>query len=123
MIDRELAGQFVRQMFDARTEAHVFHLQTKSYSEHKALEQFYEGITDLADSIAENVQGRAGILEYNEVEDDQDEPTDSKQLLINLMTWIKDNRYKITDQSDIQNQIDGVVELISRTYYMIENLK
>ena len=41
----------------SQTQAHVFHLQTGSYAEHKALQGYYEGIDDLVDSLVESYQG------------------------------------------------------------------
>ena len=50
-------------MFLSRTMAHMSHLQTKSYAEHKALNEFYDEIVDLADDLAEAAQGQYGILD------------------------------------------------------------
>ena len=50
-------------MFMSRTLAHMSHLQTKSYAEHKALNKFYDEIVDLADDLAEAAQGQYGILD------------------------------------------------------------
>jgi hypothetical protein len=38
----------------SQTQAHIFHLQTKSYAEHKALQKFYEGVDGLMDSLIES---------------------------------------------------------------------
>ena len=37
----------VSTLLHSQTQVHIFHLQTKSYSEHKALQGYYEGIDDL----------------------------------------------------------------------------
>lgn len=50
-------------MFLSRTMSHMSHLQTKSYAEHKALNEFYDGIVDLVDDLAEAAQGQYGILD------------------------------------------------------------
>ena len=44
-------------MFAGRTVTHIQHLKTKSYAEHKALNEFYDEIIDLADGLAEATQG------------------------------------------------------------------
>ena len=46
----------------SRTQAHVFHLQTPSFAEHKALNDYYNGIVDLVDGFVESYQGKYGIL-------------------------------------------------------------
>jgi hypothetical protein len=56
------AADFVGLFFLARDVTHSVHLNTRSYSKHKALQKFYEGIIDLADSFAEAYQGRHGLI-------------------------------------------------------------
>ena len=50
-------------MFAGRTVTHIQHLKTKSYAEHKALNEFYDEIIDLADGLAEATQGQYGLLD------------------------------------------------------------
>ena len=50
-------------LLHSQTQVHVFHLQTGSYAEHKALQNYYEGIDDLMDSLIESYQGTNGIVE------------------------------------------------------------
>jgi hypothetical protein len=47
------ASDFVGMLFLARDVAHSVHLNTRSFAKHSALQGFYEGIVDLADSFAE----------------------------------------------------------------------
>ena len=49
--------KFISTLFASRTQAHIYHLQTKSYAEHIAIGEFYESITDTIDSIAEMAIG------------------------------------------------------------------
>ena len=50
-------------MFLSRTMSHMAHLKTKSYATHIALNDFYDGIIDLADNLIEAAQGQYGILD------------------------------------------------------------
>lgn len=50
-------------MFLSRTMSHMAHLKTKSYATHIALNEFYDGIIDLADSLIEAAQGQYGVLD------------------------------------------------------------
>jgi hypothetical protein len=45
--------QIIAILFLDRTLTHMEHLRTDSYSKHKALQKFYEGIIELADDLAE----------------------------------------------------------------------
>ena len=50
-------------MFLSRTMSHMAHLKTKSYATHIALNEFYDGIIDLADTLIEAAQGQYGVLD------------------------------------------------------------
>jgi len=56
------ACDFVGTLFLARDVAHSVHLNTRSYSKHKALRGFYDNVIDLADNFAEAYQGRHGLM-------------------------------------------------------------
>ena len=60
---KEAIAKAIGIMFLSRTASHMSHLQTKSYAEHKALDEFYSEIVDLADDLAEAAQGQYGILD------------------------------------------------------------
>lgn len=51
------AQEFVGVLFASRDFAHKRHLASKSFAEHSALGEFYEGIIPLADSFSEAWQG------------------------------------------------------------------
>ena len=50
--------QFIGLLFASRDYAHKAHLNTDSFAAHMALGDFYDGIIDLADSLAETWMGR-----------------------------------------------------------------
>ena len=52
----------VSTLLHSQTQVHIFHLQTKSYSEHKALQNYYEGIDALVDGVIESYQGKYDVL-------------------------------------------------------------
>jgi hypothetical protein len=55
-------ADFVGLLFLGRDVAHSVHLNTRSYSKHKALQKFYDNILDLADNFAEAYQGKYGLI-------------------------------------------------------------
>ena len=115
------AGEFVMRCFHARTLAHVMHLKTRSYAAHKALNEFYDGIVDPVDRIAEAVQGEYGLIEdYPKKFTWFDSPM---ELLTNLLDWIEENRQDVCDDSYCQNIIDEIVALIRSTQYKLTFLK
>jgi len=109
--------------FYARDEAHSAHLATTSYAQHKALNSFYEDIAGLVDDLVESYQGVYGIVE--------DRPNITMPsggmvpILTQLRKWIMANRDSIgvTDDTELQNDIDSIVTLINRTMYKLKNLR
>ena len=111
-------------LLHSQTQVHIFHLQTKSYSEHKALQGYYEGIDALVDGLIESYQGKYDVItQYNSV---KNEDYKSNEQVIKyfkaLDTMIEKNR-KSVKESFIQNQIDTVQELINSTVYKLRFLK
>lgn len=107
-------------LFEARTQAHIFHLQAKSYSSHIALGDYYEGVIDLADSIAENYQGRYEIIKsYPKVSVNSSDPI---KFVEQVRSWIDKNRADCCKESEIQNIIDEVQSLNNSTIYKLKNL-
>jgi hypothetical protein len=108
----------------SRNQAHVFHLQTPSFAEHKALNDFYDGIVPLFDGIIESYQGKYGVMKnYKSFKIEQYK--NSKKTISyfeRLLDIIDENRDSVED-SFIQNQIDTVQELINSTIYKLRFLK
>jgi len=102
----------------------IFHRQTKSYSEHKALNEYYDEIVDLIDGLIESWQGTHGLIKkYKNFE--YMEYVDNKATIAyftELYDIIQKLRQDI-EESWIQNQIDNVCELISTTIYKLTYLK
>lgn len=119
-----IAAEFVMHLFHARTAAHVMHLRALSYAQHKALEDFYDGIVGLADSFAETYQGAYGALLPFEGTP-YFHPTEPMAYLGDLRTWIARNRDMICDKEDsmLQNIIDEIQALVSSTLYKLRFLK
>ena len=122
MHDKKLAGEFVLRCFHARTAAHVLHLQTRSYEEHKALNDFYEEIVPLADSFAETFQGLHGLIEFPPVSY-ANADTKAVELMAYLQAWISQQRKTICADSCCQNLIDEICALVASTTYKLKFLK
>ena len=106
----------IATLLHSRSQAHIFHWQTKSqssFAEHKALQKYYEGIVELIDGIVESYQGKYEIITgYKTVE--MVDYKSTEQLISyfrELDSNIEKNRKGIKE-SYIQNQIDGLQELI-----------
>jgi hypothetical protein len=119
----ETYAKLISFLFHSQTQVHILHLQTTSYSEHKALQKYYEGIDGLIDGLVETHQGKYGVLrgysnypllEYT----DKNQVITYFEALVSKVTSLREN---ITD-SYIQNQIDVVMELLESTLYKLKCL-
>jgi hypothetical protein len=111
-------------LLHSQTQVHIFHLQTKSYSEHKALQGYYEGIDALVDGIIESYQGKYDVVTgYNSIKtEDYKSPEQVIKYFKALDSMVEKNR-KSVKESFLQNQIDTVQELIYSTLYKLRFLK
>jgi glycerophosphoryl diester phosphodiesterase len=113
-------GALMMELMHARTNAHMMHLKTRSYSAHKALGKFYDEIVDLIDSLAEAYQGRHGLINFPEVPFKQE--ADAVMMLKTLRRYIDDNRMMMVQDSELQNIIDEILALMDSTLYKLEFL-
>jgi hypothetical protein len=116
-------AKLISYLFHSRTQTHIFHLQTQSFAEHMALNVYYDGIVPLIDALVESYQGKYGIvkgysnfnlMEYN----------NGQQVIAYLEALSKtvcDVYNSITD-TNIQNLLDGITDLIRSTIYKLQNL-
>lgn len=119
--------EMVSKLFHSETQVHMFHLQTKSqssFAEHMALGGYYDEIGDKLDSLIESYQGK-----YDIVKGYKSYPFDDYKNVEQLISYFKElvdmvttNRKSIKE-SYLQNQIDGIEELIYSTLYKLRNLK
>jgi hypothetical protein len=114
----------VATLLHSQTQVHIFHLQTKTYSEHKALQKYYEGIDGLVDGIVESYQGKYEIITgYKTIKTVDYKSTEQ---VINYFKELDENiekNRKSVKESYIQNQIDTIQELIYSTLYKLKFLK
>ena len=116
--------EMICNILHSRNQAHVFHLQTKSFAEHKALNDYYDGVVGLFDGIVESYQGKYGIIKNFKTFKIEQYRNNKKTISYfeRLLDIIDENRDSVED-SYIQNQIDTVQELINSTVYKLKFLK
>ena len=116
-------ADFIGTLFLARDVAHSVHLNTRSFSKHKALNIFYERVLDATDNFAETYQGRHGLIGPITLM--------SAKKTSNIIAFLEDSladiermRYEFIDESDsaLQNLIDVIVEVYLRTLYKLRFL-
>ena len=118
------AATLIALCFESRTKTHFTHLHTLSYSKHKALEDYYNSIIPLTDTFAESYQGRYNlIVAYPDARiNSASEVNVGLQVVTMLRDWIDQNRKLCGEFSELQNVIDGIVDLCNSTIYKLTNL-
>lgn len=111
-------------LLHSQTQVHIFHLQTKSYAEHKALQKYYEGIDGIVDGLIESYQGKYDIItQYNSIKNEDYKSNEQVIKYFKSLDAMIDKNRKEVKESFIQNQIDTVQELINSTVYKLRFLK
>lgn len=108
----------ISKLFEARQVAHNAHLATRSYAAHKAMNEFYDGLLEIADELAEVIQGEFGLLDVNI----QSIPVnvDFVAYLKELCAMLKASGQMIQGvQSYHLNIIDNALALSYKTLYLL----
>lgn len=110
---------YVQKIFEARQVAHNVHLKTKSYSEHVALNAFYDGLLLLADDFTETFQGQYGLIGDLEV---------SVKSVDNVIGYLEDftsstkSARESIKETHLQNILDEILSLTYKTIYKLKFL-
>ena len=116
-------ADFVGMLFLARDVAHSAHLNTRSYAKHIALNEFYDGVIDLADKFAEAYQGKYGLIGPISLMSAKKTNT-VVEFLEGQGDDLDEMRYKVVDKdcTPIQNIIDEIFGLYYSTLYKLKFL-
>jgi Family of unknown function (DUF5856) len=114
--------KIIATLFLSRELAHRAHLSTPSYSEHMALQIFYEGIIEHADALAEAYQGRYGPLDKIPLLDNETEG-DIADVLEGQLAYIEMHHDEAAGSDrPLQNLIDTACGLYLSTLYKLRQL-
>ena len=111
----------LQKLFEARDVIHILHLNTTSYSEHKALNEFYDSWLDLADSFIETYQGKYGRI-TGTITIDASTDLKVEPYLQQLMKYVNEDFTVIITpliDSDLENIIADMKQLINHTFYLL----
>ena len=116
-------NEFVGILFLARDVAHSVHLNTRSYSKHKALKHFYDDLVDLTDKFAESYQGRHGLIGPIALLSAK-KTGNITEFLQDQLEEIESVRYDVCEKTDtpLQNVIDEIIGLYLSTLYKLKFL-
>lgn len=115
------SSEFIAAMLHSGTVAHFMHLSTDSFSVHQALNTYYNEIIDLVDQYAEAFMGRYGqIKKWPQEFHNAKEPV---EYLTSLKDFVEEARKDLPQDSELQNLVDEIADLINSTLYKLRFLK
>jgi len=114
------SAELLITLLHSATIAHVLHLQSRSYSEHKALEKLYVDLPDKVDAVIEAWQGRhQELIEYPT----QTIAVQTDETALEFVEYLKEllanERDSLGEESEIQNLVDDIAQLIDSTIYKL----
>ena len=111
--------KFVGRLFELRDVTHKEHLKVKSYAQHVALGELYDGILSLADGFVESYQGKYGIID---ISIGSINVIDYMEYVEEFAKYVEGSR-EIFKEDWLKNQIDEMAALIYSTIYKLKFLK
>lgn len=119
-------AEFVGMMLHSATITHLMHLQTTgegSFAAHSALGTYYDEIVDLTDAVAECIQGAYDVVIDGYPPAYADTTATPLEYMKTLRAYVRNKRSELPQDSEIQNEIDSIANLINRTCYKLERLR
>ena len=114
-------GKLIALLLLSRDTAHKQHWATTEYATHKTLNEFYDAILELTDSLMEKYQGRNGRVEVPTLDEKETYTSAPAEVFKKHLDWIEKARYDIVPKSDtaLQNIIDEIVGQYLETLYLL----
>jgi DNA-binding ferritin-like protein len=118
---QENCSLFLATLLHSATNTHFFHWSTDSYAKHQALGTYYDEIVDLVDTLAESYMGKYGKLtSFPSV---YHQPSEPIKYLESLQKFVAEARMDLPQDTELQNIIDEIADLINTTTYKLKFLK
>jgi DNA-binding ferritin-like protein len=110
-------ADFISTLLHSSTVTHFMHLSTTDLGVHKALGKYYPQIIELTDRFAEAYSGC-----YERIKDFPENfhnAKDPMKYMVSIQNYVIKNRKAMPDESQLQNIVDEIAELIDRTIYRL----
>jgi DNA-binding ferritin-like protein len=112
--------EFVSTLLHTSTVTHFMHWATDSFSKHSALGEYYAKIIDLVDEFAEAYMGS-----YEQLKKFPDEFHTEKEpvkYLTSMKNFVQEARKELPQDTELQNLVDEIADLINTTLYKLRFL-
>lgn len=120
----KVASIFALMLLHEVTNAHLLHWASNSFSQHVTLGEFYDSLADKVDDYVEAYMGKYGQLKIEGYPEVYSLPkTDSVAQLEELSHNVEELRTKLPEDTELQNLVDEIADLIDSTLYKLRFLK
>jgi hypothetical protein len=110
-------------LLKARDTAHMWHWKTKSFAQHMALGDLYEGLLELSDELFEMYMGKYGTIGHVELSiPNPFSEQDPVEFVRQLFAFLEGQEKLIPQDGFLVNKYQELQALVSRTKYKMENL-
>jgi DNA-binding ferritin-like protein len=105
---------FVMFLLRSSVDAHLMHWETESFSKHMALGEYYDGIVEKTDALAEAYMGAHEKLRFG--------AGDPIEYLKKMQAFVSESREHLPQDTELQNLVDEIAALIDSTLYKLRFL-
>lgn len=112
--------EYLGTLMQSVVETWGLHLNTNKYSEHIALNEFYDEMIDLVDTLIENYKGIYGNIP-TKPNVFKPEATSAAEYLREFRAFVENGKSLFTD-SELLSDIDSILSAIDECLYKVENL-
>jgi len=113
-------AEFVATLLHSSTVTHFMHWSTNSFAVHQALGEYYDEIIELTDQFAEAYMGRYDQLKKFPAEFHT--ATDPVKYMEGMKEFVEEARQELPQDSELQNIVDEIADLINTTLYKLRFL-
>jgi len=110
-------------LLTARNVAHMWHWKVKSFSQHMALGELYDALSDMSDDMMEMYMGRYGTDAHIALSDPNPfSEQDPIEFVRQLDAFLADQEHKIPQDGFLVNKFQELQGIVSQIKYKMENL-
>ena len=121
MQETQNVAMFAATLLHSSTNTHFFHWSTNSYSQHKALGNYYDEIIELVDDYVEAYMGcYEQIKSFPSV---YHQPKEPLKYLESLKNFVKEANKDLPQEQELVNIVAEIQQLIDSTIYKLKYLK
>lgn len=114
----------IRVLLMAQRTAHMWHWKVKSFSQHMALGELYEALTDFADELMEMYMGKYGADGHIELSDpSMFSEQDPIEFIRQLNTVLDELATSFPQDGFLVNKYQELQGIASQIKYKMENLR